>query len=50
MTQNTAAALASGMEAVMEMKIGSNHKKSASKPALNLQAEVTHFTIDSLVV
>lgn len=38
-----AAALASGTEAVKEMKTGSNHKTSANRPVLNLQAEVTHF-------
>lgn len=37
------AALASGTEAVKGMKTGLNLKKSANRPVLNLQAEVTHF-------
>lgn len=37
------AALASGTEAVKEMKTGSNLKKSANRPALNLLAEVTNI-------
>lgn len=42
-TQNMVVALASGTEAVKEMKTGSNLKMSANRPALNLQAEVTNI-------